>query len=288
MATTAQTFSDFLDAITATEYQKTTTIPARKRTVDQKLAEKFPPGSAMPYSKSILMGSAAKSTIIRPFDDVDVLAIFSNINGAWKTYAQDSKSFIYRIREAYSGVSIQQVGTRGQAVRVFYAAGGHVDVAPVFDAGNDIYFLPSGSGDWIRTAPTVGNQWFLERNATLGYHAAPLVRLLKAWNRTHSKRFRSFHLETVAATMFSSIGSNYRGALHMFFLSAARHLDVNDPAGQSGNLSSYLTAAGRQNLIQGLASAADRAGRAIEAEKVGDHAEAKRLWAIVLGQDFPT
>lgn len=234
------------------------------------------------------MGSAAKGTIIRPFDDIDVLAVFSNAGNAWDKYRRDSKSFIYRIRDAYAGVSIQQVGTRGQAIRVFYKTGGHVDVAPVFHAGNDVYKLPNGTGGWIDTAPTVANEWFLTRNRELNYHLAPLVRLGKAWNRAHSKRMRSFHLETVTGTVFASLGSNYRDALQKFFEWAPDRLSVNDPGGQSGDLSSYLGWTAREQLRQALSSAAERASKALAAEARADHAEAKRLWKILLGDDFPT
>lgn len=286
--TTAQAFAQYLEGLTATDYQRTSIIQARKKTVDDRLFEKFPSTSDMPYWKDILMGSAAKGTIIRPFDDIDVLAVFSNSGNAWTKYQLDSKSFIYRIRDAYAGVSIQQVGTRGQAIRVFYETGGHVDVAPVFDAGNDVYKLPNGTGGWIDTAPTVANQWFSTRNQELSYHLAPLVRLVKAWNRAHSKRMRSFHLETVAGTAFGSLGSNYRDALQKFFEWAPNCLSVTDPGGQSGDLSGYLTWTARDQLKQALSSANDRASKALAAEARADHAEAKRLWKIILGDDFPT
>lgn len=285
--TTTQAFSKFLEDITATDNQKSTFIPNRKASVDEDMGKAFPSTSDMPYFEGILMGSASKGTIIRPLDDIDVLAVFSNKNGAWSKYAYDSKSFIYRIREAYAGTKIQQVGTRGQAVRVFYKTGGHVDVAPVFYRGNDVYHLPNGTGGWLLTAPTVANAWFSEKNKALGYHLGPVVRLIKSWNRAHSKHFRSFHLETVAATTFSSLGSNYRDALQKFFEWAPRYLNVSDPGGQGGDLSTYLTWTSRQNLIQALNTAADRAKKANEAEGRGDHAEAKRLWRIILGDTFP-
>lgn len=286
--TTAQAFTQFLEGLTATDYQKTSIVQARKETVDERLFEKFPSTSDMPYSTGILMGSAAKGTIIRPFDDIDVLAVFSNAGNAWTKYQWDSQGFIYRIRDAYAGVSIQQVGTRGQAIRVFYENGGHVDVAPVFSAGNDIYKLPNGSGGWIDTAPTVANQWFSTRNQELSYHLAPLVSLVKAWNRAHSKRMQSFHLETVAGTVFESLGSNYREALQKYFEWAPNYLSVNDPGGQSGDLSGYLNWTGRDQIKQALSSANDRASKALTAEARADHAEAKRLWKILLGDDFPT
>lgn len=285
--TTAQAFRTFLEDITATDNQKSTFIPNRKASVDEDMGKAFPSTSDMPYWKGILMGSASKGTIIRPLDDIDVLAVFSNENGVWGKYVYDSRAFIYRVRDAYNGFRTQQVGTRGQAVRVFYKSGGHVDVAPVFHQGDDIYHLPNGTGGWLLTAPTIANAWYLERNRVLGYQLGPLVRLLKAWNRAHSKHFRSFHLETVAATTFGSLGSNHREALQKFFEWAPGHLDVSDPGGMGSSLSTYLTYAGRQNLLMALSAAADRARRANEAEDRGDHAEAKRLWRIILGSSFP-
>lgn len=286
--TTAQAFSEFLSGITVTDYQKSTFIPNRKKSVDNDLSAAFPLTSDMPYWKGILMGSASKNTIIRPLDDIDVLAVFSNEKQAWDKYRWDSKSFIYRIRDAYNGFHVQQVGTRGQAIRVFYQTGGHVDIAPVFLSSDDVYMLPDGSGGWIKTAPTIANDWFSRRNSELGYQLAPLVRFAKSWNRAHSKRMRSFHLETVAATIFTSIGSNLRNALQLFFESAQSNLYVSDPGGHSGDLSSNLTYQGRIELTSALASAADRSKKANEAEARGDHAEAKRLWKIILGDDFPT
>jgi hypothetical protein len=234
------------------------------------------------------MGSAAKGTIVRPIDDIDVLAVFSNVNNAWSRYQHDSQSFLYRIRKAYDGLSTAQVGARGQAVRIFFKNGGHVDVAPVFSHGNDIYGLPNGEGGWINTAPTVANGWFASRNAGLAYSLAPLVRMLKKWNLAHSKRMRSFHLETVAASVFKTLGTGRQNSLATFFEWAPAHLDVSDPGGQSGTLSGYLSWAGRQGVIDALGSAAERAQKAQSAETAGDHAEAKRLWRIILGDSFPT
>lgn len=114
------------------------------------------------------------------------------------------------------------------------------------------------------------------------------MRLLKKWNNAHSKRLRSFHLETIAASTFKTLGSNRQSALASFFEWAPSHLEVSDPGRQSGALSGYLTWAGRQEVIQALGSAAERARKANEAEATGDHDEAKRLWRIILGSSFPT
>lgn len=288
MITTSQAMTQFLSDISVTDYQKTSIINARKDRVVENLTAAFPATSDLPFSRAILMGSAAKGTIVRPMDDIDVLAVFSNANGAWNTYRLDSQAFLYRVRRAYSGLSTAQVGARGQAVRIFFKNGGHVDVAPVFSHGNDVYGLPGGDGGWINTAPTVANAWFTKRHAGLSYNLAPLVRLMKKWNNAHSKRLHSFHLETIAASTFKTLGSNRQNALASFFEWAPSHLDVFDPGGQSGVLSGYLTWTGRQEIIQSLGSAAERARKANAAEARGDHDEAKRLWRIILGTSFPS
>lgn len=277
----------FLEDITVTDYQKTSIIEGRRDSVIENLQSAFPPTSDLPFSRGVLMGSAAKGTIVRPIDDIDVLAVFDNVNRAWDKYRWDSKAFIYRIRRAYDGVETAEVGTRGQAVRVFFQTGGHVDVAPVFFHGNDVYGLPDGRGGWLNTAPTVANAWFASRNKDLGYNLAPLVRLLKKWNVAHSKRLRSFHLETMAANLFSTLGSSRQAALARFFEWAPNWLDVADPGGQSGSLSGYLTGSTRREVLDSLNAALDRSVRAQQAETSGDHEEAKRLWRIVLGSAFP-
>jgi hypothetical protein len=279
--------AQFLSDISVTDYQKTSIINARKDRVVENLTAAFPPTSDLPFSHAILMGSAAKGTIVRPIDDIDVLAVFSNANGAWETYRLDSQAFLYRVRRAYNGLSTAQVGARGQAVRIFFDHGGHVDVAPVFSYGNDVYGIPGGDGGWINTAPTVANAWFAKKHADLGYDLAPLVRFLNKWNNAHSKRLRSFHLETIAGNTFGTLGGNRQSALHSFFAWAPSYLDVSDPGNQSGTLSNYLTWAGRQEVNQSLASAAERSLKANEAEARGDHDEAKRLWRVILGASFP-
>jgi len=285
--TTSQAMAQFLEDISITDYQKTSIVQARKDRVVENLTNAFPATSDLPFASAILMGSAAKGTIVRPIDDIDVLAVFSNVKSAWSKYGHDSKSFLYRIRRAYDGLSVAEVGARGQAIRIFFQNGGHVDVAPVSFYGNNVYGLPSGTGTWISTAPTVANNMFATRNAALGYNLSPLVRLLKKWNQAHSMRLKSFHLETMAGSAFSSLSSNRVTGLQKFFEWGSAHLDVSDPGGQSGSLSGYLTWAARQDVIRSFEVASSRALKALEAESRGDHVESTRLWGLVLGPNFP-
>ena len=118
--TTYQAFEQFMSDITITEYQKTSIVEGRRESVIENLTATFPATSDLPFDQGRLIGSASKGTIVRPLDDIDVLAVFSNEKNAWDRYSNDSQAFLYRIRRAYDGVETVQVGARGQAVRVFF------------------------------------------------------------------------------------------------------------------------------------------------------------------------
>jgi hypothetical protein len=115
-----------------------------------------------------------------------------------------------------------------------------------------------------------------------------LVKLVKRWNAVHSNRFTSYHLEVMVASMFSTVGLNYRDALKCFFDWAPNWISVSDPAGHYGALDDYLTYDSRRAITSRLAEALARAQRALSAEASGDHSEAKRLWKVELGNEFPT
>jgi len=91
--TVTQAFEKCLEDITATKHQKETLIPAKKNSAIENLTATFPSTSDLPFSQAYLIGSAAKGTIVRLFDDVDVLAIFSNEKNAWNKYWNDSAAF---------------------------------------------------------------------------------------------------------------------------------------------------------------------------------------------------
>jgi hypothetical protein len=262
-------------------------VKTRRESVWTTLSEAFPSWGDMPLWKTELIGSAAKQTIIQPLDDVNVLAVFSDTSGVYEErYRSESQAFLARVRAAYSGRSTQTVGSRGQAVRVFFPTGGHVDIAPAFFAGGDDYLLPARDRTWIHTSPFKANEWLDRRDRDLDGHLRPVIRLLKKWNLEHNC-LKSFHLETMAGSLFSTLGSNHRGAVARFFEWAPHWLYVSDPSGHSGDLSTYLGWTARQEVLQSLASAASRSARALAAEAAGDHDEAVRLWQLILGDDFP-
>ncbi|MER6793975.1 nucleotidyltransferase [Amycolatopsis mediterranei] len=286
--TAAQAFDGFKAKLVLTEQQQEL-VKTRRESTATYLATAFDSTSDMPLARTKLIGSAARSVIIRPIDDIDVMAVFENKDNVFEKYRFDSQTFLYRIRDALSKYKVKVVGARGQAVRLFYQSPPHVDIAPVFKWSGEGtgYGLPNGTGGWLTTNPDFHEEYMNEKNAALGYHLKPLVRMVKRWNNVHSKRLKSWHLEVVAANTFSSLGANSRTASMNFFDWAQTRLYVNDPAGHSGDLSSYLTTQGRADVIASLAAAHGRAVKAVDAETAGNHEEAIRLWRIIYGDEFP-
>jgi hypothetical protein len=284
--TTAKAFEEFGRIVALSDAQRET-VTGRRSTAGGYLREAFPSSSTLPLNNAFLIGSAERATIVRPLDDVDILATFTNKDRIFEQYRSDSKRFLYRVRDALSTYQVKVVGARGQAVRLFYQNPPHVDIAPVFKWDGGGYALPAGDGSWLTTDPFVQAEWISGRNETLNSHLKPVVRLLKRWNRAHSSRLKSFHLEVMAATLFAQMNSNYRDALHVFFTHAENYLRVQDPAGYGGDLSGRLTAAQRSDVVTSFRSARDHAKKALDLEAAGRHREAIQQWRLVLGDEFP-
>lgn len=188
MATTVpKAFDEFAATIKPTPTQGQA-ITVRRGSVRRFLLAEYGPGSRMPLLDVTVIGSAGRKTLIRPVEDIDVFCVFERRH-VWGSYRHDSKQLLYRVREALDGYSVKTVGSRGQAVRLFYNDGIYVDVTPAFRRrdfwGSDSgYIIPRGDGEWQPTDPYVHHQFIARRNEELGNNLKPLVRKLKRWNQS--------------------------------------------------------------------------------------------------------
>lgn len=288
MLTTGEAFNSFIEKISPTASQSAEMVRKCAKT-EEYLLQAFPLSADLPTRRVILIGSASRGTAIRPVEDIDVMAEFYNKDNIFERFQYQSGQFLQRIRTGLNAVtSIQTIGARGQAVRLFYQSGAHVDIASVFKADRG-YLLPSGDGRWMSTDPEEQSRWFDERKRVAGSSLIDVIRLTKRWNNEHSKRLQSYHLEVLVACLFNTAFGvlNKRVALKLFFENAPRFMDVRDPAGHGGLLSDYLTNAQRAALLSRLQEAARRANWAIGEENSGNHNDAKKLWSLELGSEFP-
>lgn len=286
--TPSAAFNTFSSNIALTPNQRTN-VNARATRVKELLATTFPSSNATPLVSASLMGSCDRQTAIRPLNDLDVLAVFSNKESVWEhTYQYDSQAFLYWIRQKINAkTTVENVGARGQAVRLFYQDNLHVDIAPVFQWHAGGYILPAGDGSWILTDPYKQAVWANEREATLNNRFRRRVRMLKQWNAAHGKRLGSWHLEAMVGAIFTGMGDNSRTGTMRFFEWAPGHVHVQDPDGFGGDLAAKLTREQIAAILGSFQSNHDRAVKAVEAEARGNLEEAIRLWRIVFGNDFP-
>src|SRR5665213_2495883 len=143
--TVASAFVEFENTIQPTAVQSGNIQP-KINTAHGYLTRAFPATSNMPLWRTVMIGSAAYGTLIRPIDDIDLMAVFDDSQGNYQnSYQNNSQAFIQRVRYAFNGCRIETVGVRGQAVRLFYRSGASIDIAPVFKWGGGGYILPSGS-----------------------------------------------------------------------------------------------------------------------------------------------
>lgn len=287
--TTAQAFDKFW-ATVSLDTSTSTLVSQRRDAVVNVLRQAFPSTSTMRFVASHLVGSMGRKTASRPFDDIDLLVHLEVEDNLWfQKYQSNSSDFLYRVRKVLNDAStVQKIGARGQAVRLFYADGLSVDVAAVVKYNGGGYGIASGTGSWLTTDPLKHASYIAERNMALGNHLERVVVFAKQWNKAHSSRLTSFHVELLAARTFATLGTNRRTALRMFFDHNRYNLSVQDPAGYGGDVSSYLSYTAREEVYKSLAAARDRADLAIAAENEGNHAESIRQWQLILGSRFPT
>src|SRR4051794_24895996 len=83
------------------------------------------------------------------------------------------------------------------------------------------YVLPAGDGSYIATNPDAHAAYASGRDAALGGHFKSFVQMLKAWNRAHSAHLKSFRLEVMVGSMFTSMDADSREKSEIFFRNAA-------------------------------------------------------------------
>lgn len=279
---TAAAFAE-LDARLRLTPEQRGVVEARRASTEELLLRFFGPTSTLPLVGTTVIGSADRDTMIQPLDEVDVLASFSAANGAWERYRGNSREFTGVLRRALAGVEVHVVDGQGQALRLVCSTTPDVHLVPVFGYRDGGYALPTGAGGWLPTNPDRHASWL----AAAGPHVPPTVRALKHWNRLHGSRLRAFHVEVLVGTTVGGTDVEGGQALHRVFQVCQARLDVADPSGLGGDLSTYLTDEDRAVLGPSFRFARAHAGLALEAEAAGDHEEAISLWRIVLGPDFP-
>lgn len=284
MATTITSgFQKLKENLEITSLQAST-VSARQQNVRDNVAKE------MTVERSFLVGSYMRNTMIAPLAEADV-DVFLVMNS--KYFEKDGHaSLLDKVKRALAkSYNNSEISRDGQAVTIRFTDF-YVDVVPGFDRQGGGYLIPDSiQKRWIPTDPSKHIELWSTLNAKRGGKFVPLVKMLKCWNRAHSLKLRSFHLETLAYDLFQYAEiTDYPSAVKYFFDNARNKitLGVYDPAGYGGNVGSYLdTQTKRDEVTSRMKTAWDKATEAIDLADNGKIESAFGKWRIVFGDYFP-
>jgi len=241
---------------------------------------------------SFLTGSYRRGTMIAPLSraDVDIFFVLDS------SYFQDGgqASLLDKVRRILKRMypDTSEISRNGQAVTVQFADF-KVDVVPSFNRSSGGYLIPDSTlGQWIATDPKKHVQIWQVANQGHNSNLNPLSKMIKGWNRMHSRPFRTFHLETLVLQIMNGVVISSFPLAVGYIFDQARDLvkyPVMDPAGYGGNVGAYLnTQAKLDAVISRLDSAHRRAVEAIQYEEEGKVADAYEKWRMIFCDYFPS
>jgi hypothetical protein len=240
---------------------------------------------------SFVAGSYVRNTMIAPLAsaDVDVFMVLAAKYFSPTGYA----SLLDRLRAALLKryPTTPRISRNGQAVTIIFTDF-RVDVVPAFNRKGGGYLIPDSVGQrWISTDPTVHITKWAEANKWHEGNLVPLLKMLKAWNRSHSELLNSFHLEALAKQVLTNVRiSDYpSGARYVFDKARALvNIALADPAGYDGDIGRYLnTTDKRAAVAQRLQRAYDQSVEAEGFAGRGNIRAAFEKWQTVFGDCFP-
>lgn len=239
---------------------------------------------------SFLIGSYARNTMIAPLAqaDVDVFVVLDP-----QYYRQHSPQSLLeavraQLRQTYPRTP--RISKNGQAVTIVFTDF-NVDVVPGFYRNGGGYLIPDqNTGRWIESDPIRHIELWSAANQAHEGDLVPLIKMMKAWNRSHSEYFRSFHLEALTLAILSNVTiSDFPSAIRYVFDHARPRITqpLLDPAGYGGNLGDYIDMITGAEMANRLRAAHERA-LAAEAAIRDDRIDlALERYRQIFGDYFP-
>lgn len=290
MATTVpQAFLILRERLEITGLQKST-VSTRQSNVREVMEAGFT------VVDSFLTGSYARSTMISPLTeaDVDICVVldakyFHHYNGQNGGQAGLLDLVRQTLRRTYTRTP--DISRNGQAVTVRFEDF-VVDVVPAFARQGGGYLIPNSlTRSWLETDPGKHVQIFSDANSAHQGDFIPLVKMIKGWNKSHGRHFRSFHLEVLALEILNGVVISDMPSGVRFVFDKARQAVARknlDPAGYGDDVGKYIS--GREKIEEAVAkfqTAFERSARAEESANRGYVRDAIETWGTVFGDYFP-
>jgi hypothetical protein len=239
-----------------------------------------------------LTGSYKRSTMIAPLKeaDIDVFVVLDS-----KYYESNGQvNLLDKVKRVLKKTypDTPEISRNGQAVTITFSDF-KVDVVPAFNRTGGGYVIPDSIlKRWISTNPKKHVEIWSDANKAHNGDLVPLIKMIKAYNKTHSALLRSFHLETLVLNILNNVTiSNFPSGVRYVFDKMRTQVSyvVPDPAGYGGDLGAYLdTSSKKADVVSRLESAYQRAVDAESLEKQGKIFDAFTKWRLIFGDYFPS
>ncbi|HLL56057.1 MAG TPA: nucleotidyltransferase [Myxococcaceae bacterium] len=284
METVPQAFERFIQSLELTPLQRESAA-RQERVLADKLKRVLAP------SATFVSGSYGRNTAIRPLHDIDLFYVLAP---APVPPAQPPRAYLQRVRDAlkaeYQG---KEPLLQNRSVNIEFAGTGiGFDIVPALEdpRQREVYWIPDkASGQWIRSNPRKHKESCDAANERAGKKLKPLVKAVKRWNQLlQDKPVPSFLMEVMAYEAFRTPPPSYAEGLAALFLFLSERITrpCPEPAGLGPPVDASLSAGHRERARQALVSAARKAKRALESDRLGHPADAHELWRELLGPDY--
>jgi hypothetical protein len=244
---------------------------------------------------SFLTGSYQRSTMIAPLKeaDIDIMVVldsryYHHYNGQNGGQA-GLLDFVKRtLLKTYT--TTPDISRNGQAVTIRFTDF-EVDVVPGFNRQGGGYLIPNSiTNSWLSTDPKKHVELMAASNKAHNNDLVPLVKMIKAWNKSHSTYFRSFHLEVLALQILNNITiSDFPSGARFYFDKGRTVVKQKnlDPAGYGDDVGRYITTDRVEEAATRFQTAYDRAIKAEDYAKRGYVSHAVDMWQKIFGDYFP-
>lgn len=263
-------------------------------------------------AESFASGSLARSTLLHPIHDVDLIAVFKQ--GAHRdwgeegdsadralAYTQDRVAELLGDRSSLTKRVVGETLLRNHVVKCFleprflaedegFSGWFAVEVMPVLrDERDGVLLIPERKNSrWQRADP----EWLIaevkRRQQRWGYFIRT-IRVIKFWSAHVDTGMKSLATEVLALNCLPAAHAGRlprSAALLRFFTAAALAvmMPIEDPAGYCGEIQPSLD---RVTVSGLLAEAADMAAKAMAWEQAGNQQRAICCWRTIFGPKFP-
>ena len=255
----------------------------------------------------LMIGISANGATYNSSDPWDNVRITANIDdSAQKACINDdgtlnSTKVVNKFKKTLEGVreyTRSDIHRSGEAVVLnLKSKEWSFDIVPCFHTvvesnGRDYYLIPNGKDNWKKTDPLKDKTHVTTTNQAKDGRLLELIRLVKRWNKTrNSSSIPSYLLETMIVYHADSVTElsqyiDFRFRDTIKYVADNILASVSDMKDIQGDINT-LSFTSRFTLQSKAQTDYEKACKAWEYEKSGDHENAIKKWGEIFGSEFP-